>query len=431
VNRFNGTYPSFFVANGGHSAAGAQTLGVNAAFSLPTPFSLYIVCQHVGAADYGYVLDSGPGGSGRPYTYDGGIVNDTFATPFGEGGLVTTNPLLSVFNFASAASCYQNGSLQFTGSVSLTTGGITVGNRYSLNESWPGHICEYIMYNSVLNPAQRQQVEGYLAWKWGLQGSLPASHPYKNSLLPQLLNPPITNPIVVSGSWNPLKFTGCAFWVDAKVPAAFTPSTGGTLTAVRDLSPTPKTITITNTVTYRPNTEIVFTDTAGLFTLSGMPSAPYDYIFVGTANSSSATWRTMLRTASAPGTHPFVLQTGTNNAGMWNGSAFYQFGSLTQAPNEKSIFYGSMAADRTITASKNGTIVLTGPSPAGNESILTILGNSTGGGQPYGSLQEIVIYSRTLPTSQRQTLEGYLAWKWGLQTSLPGNHPFRNWPPAP
>ena len=39
--------------------------------------------------------------------------------------------------------------------------------------------CEHILYNGNLDTAQRQQVEGYLAWKWGLQGSLPANHPFK------------------------------------------------------------------------------------------------------------------------------------------------------------------------------------------------------------------------------------------------------------
>ena len=40
---------------------------------------------------------------------------------------------------------------------------------------------EILVYNSVLSTFQRQYVEGYLAWKWGLQGNLPAGHPYKNA----------------------------------------------------------------------------------------------------------------------------------------------------------------------------------------------------------------------------------------------------------
>jgi hypothetical protein len=41
---------------------------------------------------------------------------------------------------------------------------------------------------------------------------------------------------------------------------------------------------------------------------------------------------------------------------------------------------------------------------------------------------EFLVFENDLPVS-RQTVEGYLAWKWGLQTSPPANHPFRNRPP--
>ncbi len=41
-------------------------------------------------------------------------------------------------------------------------------------------IYECVGYNTALTTAQRQPLEGYLAWKWGLQGQLPATHPYKN-----------------------------------------------------------------------------------------------------------------------------------------------------------------------------------------------------------------------------------------------------------
>ena len=46
-------------------------------------------------------------------------------------------------------------------------------------------------------------------------------------------------------------------------------------------------------------------------------------------------------------------------------------------------------------------------------------------------LGEIVIVSQILLLSDRQRLEGYLAWKWGLVANLPANHPFRFTPPLP
>ena len=58
----------------------------------------------------------------------------------------------------------------------------TLGNRNATNSSsgFKGDVGEVLIFNSVHDSATRQRVEGYLAWKWGLQGLLPANHPYKN-----------------------------------------------------------------------------------------------------------------------------------------------------------------------------------------------------------------------------------------------------------
>jgi len=69
-----------------------------------------------------------------------------------------------------------------------------------------GDIAEILVYFANLSDAQRQQVEGYLAWKWGLQGNLPTTHPYKRSIIPPLLNPPITTPSLLSAYGNLSKF---------------------------------------------------------------------------------------------------------------------------------------------------------------------------------------------------------------------------------
>ena len=46
----------------------------------------------------------------------------------------------------------------------------------------------------------------------------------------------------------------------------------------------------------------------------------------------------------------------------------------------------------------------------------------TVGGYWYGNISEIIIYNRNLTTTERQKIEGYLAWKWGLQASLDVAH---------
>lgn len=54
-----------------------------------------------------------------------------------------------------------------------------IGGNNVAGFHFQGHVAEYILVDSVLAQADRERVEGYLAHKWGLAGSLPALHPYK------------------------------------------------------------------------------------------------------------------------------------------------------------------------------------------------------------------------------------------------------------
>ena len=58
---------------------------------------------------------------------------------------------------------------------------ITVGAHGDYTNAWIGNIQETIIYSTPLSTADRQKIEGYLAWKWGTEGSLPTNHPYKNA----------------------------------------------------------------------------------------------------------------------------------------------------------------------------------------------------------------------------------------------------------
>ena len=331
---------------------------------------------------------------------------------------------------------YMNGtagtSVSSTGSFGYSN--YEVGTSFGEESLVPlnGSIGEVITFNRALSTTERQQVEGYLAWKWGLAGSLPATHPYRSNAfvaLPPFPDIPVLPKIATNAYFNPRTIPGIALWIDAADPSSITTS-GSTVTAVSDKSGTAKSITITNTVSYSQKQAIVFTDTNGRFNVSGMPSAPYDVFTIATANSVNNIFRALLRTLNTA--NPFLLNINTNDLGIWDGVGFRQFGSLTIGLNEKALVYATMASDRTMRAAKNGTDSLTSSTPAANESAIAFIGNNTGsGGQPWGTLQELIIYDRTLLTGQRQQLEGYLAWKWGLVSSLPSSHPFKLFPPAP
>lgn len=50
--------------------------------------------------------------------------------------------------------------------------------QFVLGAGLSGYVHELIMYDRTLNEDERTKVEGYLAWKWGQQDSLPVDHPY-------------------------------------------------------------------------------------------------------------------------------------------------------------------------------------------------------------------------------------------------------------
>ena len=57
---------------------------------------------------------------------------------------------------------------------------INTGGSYP-NEKSDAQIAEVIIYNVSLADADCRKIEGYLAWKWGLQANLPSGHPYKSA----------------------------------------------------------------------------------------------------------------------------------------------------------------------------------------------------------------------------------------------------------
>jgi hypothetical protein len=61
----------------------------------------------------------------------------------------------------------------------ITKNIISIG-KISLNLFY-GNMHEVIMYNTNLLSTPVTQIEGYLAWKWGLQSNLVSYHPYKNA----------------------------------------------------------------------------------------------------------------------------------------------------------------------------------------------------------------------------------------------------------
>jgi len=70
-----------------------------------------------------------------------------------------------------------------TFSATVALGGLSaIASGYDgTNAYFQGDIAEIVLISSVLVDSDRQLFEGYLAWKWGLQTSLPSGHPYEEA----------------------------------------------------------------------------------------------------------------------------------------------------------------------------------------------------------------------------------------------------------
>lgn len=96
-----------------------------------------------------------------------------------EGGVA---PVVHVAGFGSTVFATVNGT---AGSSTSTTtanlsAAVVVGNGAPSGSSLVsgGRIGEVVVVNRVLSPDERQRLEGYLAWRWALQGQLSAGHPW-------------------------------------------------------------------------------------------------------------------------------------------------------------------------------------------------------------------------------------------------------------
>ena len=196
--------------------------------------------------------------------YANGLANVVQNAVVSSGG--DAFPLrISAFTCTSAGvlSSWGNGTAGQTstgGARSGTATGFGIGFDINMPSGSPTNLTcvsqfsELIVYNAVLTQEDRQEIEGYLAWKWGLVGSLPANHPFKNYR--PLANPPIptlvpTMPLVTQNNqvFSPLQIPGCLMWMDARETSTLTTQSGvASLNTYVQPSPTTSTVSYTGTL---------------------------------------------------------------------------------------------------------------------------------------------------------------------------------------
>jgi hypothetical protein len=442
-NTFNGTYPSFYFP----TSLTTASLGSNASFTLSQPITTFFVGVKITSSEYynGYIFD---GISSRVAQYGGQWVM------FAGGGVGTSNIenvnviASSVFNTTNSSN-FLNGTLQASGNVGTNSlGGLRIANSVGAVDNWVGHYCEFLMYNSALATTQRQQVEGYLAWKWGLQASLPATHPYKTSpiyatttLPPQFRNlgtVPMAPSVSPFSFFNPTQIPSCKLWLDGYDRATVILSSG-VVSQWNDKSGNGYNMT-QGTPANRPgyqNNYLVFNGTTNVMTgtlkSNIITSSSYSIFLVGSSPIQTFTSGERYNGPAFIGDSVgyFSIYLFSNAIGLynWDGGADYAqvspFSTTTPI-----IATGRHGSDNLYFNINGNTDIVT---PSGNTQDMTgVIQLAQQWNMPVTScsIGEVVIYNTTLTNTQCQMIQGYLAWKWGLPGNLPSNHPFKNVPPG-
>jgi hypothetical protein len=322
-----------------------------------------------------------------------------------------------------------NGSLGLSQSYSTTIAAWTqpvIGYLpgFNVNQFYTGNIYEILFFNSYLTTTQRQAVEGYLAWKWGLQDRLPVA-----------FGGTIASPLAVSG---------CALWLDGADASSVTFGTGSNITSWNDKSGNNRNATQFNTgfATYDSiNRRTVITPTGQLS--SPIPAGTFSSGIVAFVvfqkYGANTTYDALISRTNLNGPFPApfdiyadtVTQRLIGNGGNTNFGGYNTNESIFRNTS-MTLYNFSIAANATWRESVNGqperTIALTSQSGTptyGDTGSLLYIGTR---GDKFITanvyIYEIVLYSGTLTTTQRQQVEGYLQNKWKLNPPIP--HPYKN-----
>jgi hypothetical protein len=298
---------------------------------------------------------------------------------------------------------------------------------------------EIILFDGAIPDIQRQQVEGYLANKWGLVTQLPVTHPYYSSSTAIIRQPR-------SRIFQPSDISGLALWLDGADRTSMTFS-GSTISQWNDKSANGYNATVASAA---PGGTSTYTATATFSTNPLGVYFPDKYTAYKTsypANPQSETAFIVARTPSPSETNNMVVGGPQGARSMCYGynpltSCAYLNNELVWLCNTGAGTYTSnTTALVTGLISPNGggsspTIAINGgamsaPTPTTFSNVHTVIGADTslqGNGNIYyyiGYIMEIIFYNSVLTTSQIKQVESYLAQKWNISSTLVSGHPGR------
>ena len=223
-------------------------------------------------------------------------------------------------------------------------------------------------------------------------------------------------------AFAPTSITGSILWLDGADPngTGTTPAINSSVTTWTDKSGSGNNATATSAAKYS-NNGITFT--SGNFYTMNVPYPETYTVFLVSTNSSSSQSYFFTRSAG-PGNSPSFVQNYSGTTLEWYNNA--NRNTISSSPSSPFLATVSYQNGGNTTGYYFGTqsYSVTSTQTYTSSPWTGIGGSSATGNRFVGTMYELIFYNSVLSTTDRQKIEGYLAWKWGLQANLPLAHPY-------
>lgn len=424
ATKFNGNYPSFY------NTASTSRLGSNLTNLVTSPYIVFAVGQNTRTETYERTFfDRGTNGIRLTYRFFSSAYQASMIAPSTLTSTSNSPTFVNCYVISNASQLFVNGTFITSNSIGGLGGanGLMLGRGQASNDAFLGHICEIIAYAGVpFSTNERQMVEGYLAHKWGVASVLPSTHLFRN-------HPPFQRPIIPPDILTP----DCEYWFDGADPRVVASSgtalvtlsnKGGTVGS--NLTPSSGTVTTGLVARQNGSNVIGMNSGVGAFTAAFPTQARTRLFALRPTVNTTTTNVTFLSQGSGttlPG--PDIILIDMTNAARPTERTGTGAGSIRMArtgPANQSNIFGIWTVKNSAVTSASNRFALNGTElGAGVTNSIAANYITTSASTTVGSnldLGEIISMNAELDEVPTRILEGYLAWKWGMQSSLPASH---------
>ena len=354
-------------------------------------------------------------------SYDGTSI-DAITSTLVENSVAGSKNLIIANILPNIQNIYKNGTQQSsaTGSIrSETSFGLSIGDA---GEYYSGILYEMLVFNTSLTNNQLFQIETYLANKWGI--TLAAGHPGRSL-------PPYSTTFTVKSIPQLL------LWLDAADASTIVQS-GDVITIWNDKSGSGNNLSNSDASLKSPtysSSQVNMTPTGSYLkrtiSFSTNPtSTPISLFIVANMStySTPVSWSDSDANALIPRWYNGLTYVGNGSAPNGIGWATATSPIILGQRYVYSVVYSGYLGTNSVWANGNNILSVSTQGPLYRDNFQ--LGARTAVGDfMSGSVYEVLYYNYNMSTNQRQQVEGYLAWKWGVQSQLPSSHAYAKAPP--